>query len=330
MPLTNSSGVYSNVTCVDGLQGMNGLDTFAGAFPGCGAADLQMVLQQQAAILNQQPNLMTPGTPLPHQAQAAAMAQTAALMANMGQDPTAAAAGLSAYSPMLGGVLSDASAGVGNMQMQMLMYYAQLGMMAQMNGGGNNMGMGIQAAGGMPNMANPMMFPMMTPQQMAASFAAAQQQWQAGMPASAIANIAAAAAVAATAASNPEVSYVQSSRSAAAGKCLTCDVAYNHRALLSMQGSPCSLRVCVRESLCHSLVCALLPVGVSCLRHALLHAFPHPEPVSLHNRRAGYCSTGSWPWQSPLQQAPWCSHGQRPTAPPALRQRWSWQFRPSG
>lgn len=190
-----------NIICACCLQGMAGFDAFAGGFPGCAGPDLQMVLQQQA-MLAQQPNLMAPGTPLPNQAQAAAMAQTAALMANMGQDPTAAAAGLSAYNPMLGGVLPDA----GNMQMQMLMYYAQLGMMAQMNGGGNNMGMGMQAPAGMPNMANPMMFPMMTPQQMAASFAAAQQQWQAGMPASAIANIAAAAAVAATAASNPEVS----------------------------------------------------------------------------------------------------------------------------
>lgn len=103
------------------------------------------------------------------------------------------------------------STGVGGMnQMQMLMYYAQLGMMAQMNNAGGGMGMpGVPAAGGLPNMpgmANPMMFSMMNPQQMAAFCASAQQQWQAGMPATAIANIAAAAAVAATAATNQDVS----------------------------------------------------------------------------------------------------------------------------
>jgi hypothetical protein len=97
-------------------------------------------------------------------------------------------------------------------QMQTLMYFAHLGMMAHMNGGS---GMSLPgtptaamtnspmaaAAGGM----NPMMFSMMNPQQLAA-FTATQQQWQGNMAPSTIANIAAAAAVAATAASNPEVS----------------------------------------------------------------------------------------------------------------------------
>eukprot|EP00879_Flechtneria_rotunda_P003766 GHRR01004005.1.p1 GENE.GHRR01004005.1~~GHRR01004005.1.p1 ORF type:complete len:548 (+),score=217.70 GHRR01004005.1:2432-4075(+) len=89
-------------------------------------------------------------------------------------------------------------------QMQMLMYYAQLGMMSQMHGA-NGMGVGM-LPGTMPNMPNmsSMMFPMMTPQQLAAFCAAGQQHWQAGMPASAIANIAAAAAAAATAATNCE------------------------------------------------------------------------------------------------------------------------------
>lgn len=186
---------------------MTGLDAFpaGAAFSGYGTSDLQqLAVQQQAAMLAQQPNLMTPGAGLPHQAQVAAMAQAAALMANMGQDPAAAAA-MSGYNPMLGNAMLPDTGG-NNLQMQMLMYYAQLGMMAQMNGGGNNISMGMQGAAPMPNIGSPMMFPMMTPQQMAAQFAAAQQQWQAGMPASAIANIAAAAAVAATAATNPEVS----------------------------------------------------------------------------------------------------------------------------
>jgi hypothetical protein len=111
-------------------------------------------------------------------------------------------------------------------QMQMLMYYAQLGMLAQMNNGGGGMGMpGVPPAGplpNMPNMANPMMFPMMNPQQMAAFCASAQQQWQAGMPASAIANIAAAAAVAATAATNQDVSGTTACHARVTRCCVCC------------------------------------------------------------------------------------------------------------
>lgn len=256
------------------------------------ATNLQMALQQQQAALQMaQAGILPPATPgLNPQAQAAAMAHTAALMAGMNQDPNmvqAAAGALPGFS-MMPGMMPDATAGwctqdglcqvtlwahvlfgnpepcsaashsaescawvrvccqrhaatslfvqpaarelftpslipaccglspagVGGMnQMQMIMYYAQLGMMSQMNNAGGNLGMGMPppAPGALPNMPN-MMFPMMTPQQMAAFCATTQQQWPAGMPAvpgmpaSAIANIAAAAAVAATAATNQDVS----------------------------------------------------------------------------------------------------------------------------
>jgi hypothetical protein len=101
------------------------------------------------------------------------------------------------------------------------MYFAHLGMMAHMNGGSgmsmpgtptaamtNSPMAAAAAAAAAGGMSNPMLFSMMNgmnPQQLAA-FTAAQQQWQANMAPSTIANIAAAAAVAATAASNPEVS----------------------------------------------------------------------------------------------------------------------------
>jgi hypothetical protein len=130
-------------------------------------------------------------------------------MAGMGGDPS--------FTGMMHGMI-DAAGGMdhptaGMNQMQTLMYFAHLGMMAHMNSGSGmslpgtptaamtNSPMAAAAAGGM----NPMMFSMMNPQQLAA-FTAAQQQWQGNMAPSTIANIAAAAAVAATAASNPEVS----------------------------------------------------------------------------------------------------------------------------
>ncbi|WIA19593.1 hypothetical protein OEZ85_005532 [Tetradesmus obliquus] len=203
-----------------GMQGISGLDAFplGGVATTCGtpdhmaAANMQMLLQQQQAALQMAQSGMLPGAAgLPPQ-QAAAMAQAAALMAGMNPADAgmqAAAAGLPGYNMMPPMMPDAAAAGVGGMnQMQMLMYYAQLGMMAQMNNAGGGMGMpGVPAAGGLPNMpgmANPMMFSMMNPQQMAAFCASAQQQWQAGMPATAIANIAAAAAVAATAATNQD------------------------------------------------------------------------------------------------------------------------------
>ena len=146
------------------------------------------------------------------------MSQAAALMAGMGHDPSMpGAAGLTG---MMHGMM-DATGGMdscpgGMNQMQMLMYFAHLGMVAHMNGGGTPglpgtptavaspmaAAAAAAAAGGMPH--NSMLFSMMTPQQLAA-LSASQQQWPSGMPASAIANIAAAAAVAATAASHPEV-----------------------------------------------------------------------------------------------------------------------------
>ena len=86
--------------------------------------------------------------------------------------------------------------------MQMLLYFAQLGMFAHMNGN-SNVGVAGVPPSGVSNMPN-MMFPMMAPQMAAC---AAQQQWQAaGMAPSTIANIAAAAAVAATAATSHDVS----------------------------------------------------------------------------------------------------------------------------
>jgi hypothetical protein len=139
-------------------------------------------------------------------------------MAGMGGDPSLTGM-MHGMMDAAGGMDSAAAAGMN--QMQMLMYFAQLGMMASMNGSPMSMpgtptaamtnspmaaAAAAAAAGGM---ANPMLFNMMNPQQLAA-FNAAQQHWQAGMPASAIANIAAAAAVAATAASNPEVRLVLS------------------------------------------------------------------------------------------------------------------------
>lgn len=209
------------------LPGVSGLDAFSNPFPsapdqGPMAAGLHAALQQQH--MAQQAGLgMGPGS-LPGSqpgssngaAAAAAMNQAAALIGGMGGDPS--------FAGMMHGMM-DAAAGsmdasANGSQMQMLMYFAHLGMMAHMNGG-NGMGMpgtppaamanspmaAAAAAAAAGGMNNPMMFSMMNgmnPQQLAA-FSAAQQQWQAGMPASAIANIAAAAAVAATAASNPEV-----------------------------------------------------------------------------------------------------------------------------
>lgn len=208
------------------LPGVAGLDAFSNPFPGqtpdqgpMAASSLHAALQQQHMV--QQASLgVGPGS-LPGSqpgssngaAAAAAMSQAAALMAGMGQDPSMpGAAGLTG---MMHGMM-DAAGGMdtaGMNQMQMLMYYAHLGMMAHMNGGPpmglpgtptavNSNPMAAAAAGGMA--PNPMMFSMMNPQQLAA-FSATQQQWPPNMPASAIANIAAAAAVAATAASNPEV-----------------------------------------------------------------------------------------------------------------------------
>lgn len=85
-----------------------------------------------------------------------------------------------------------------NQQMQMLLYYAQLGMCTAMNG--TSMGPPLPLPAGAPPVANMPMFPMLTPGQVAAA-----AQWQAGMGPAQLANIAAAAAVAATAVTSNEV-----------------------------------------------------------------------------------------------------------------------------
>jgi len=218
------------------LPGVTGLDAFSNPFPGqtpdqgpMAASSLHAALQQQH--MAQQAGLgLGPGS-LPGSqpgssngaAAAAAMSQAAALMAGMG-GPDPSLQGAASFSGMMHGMVDAAAAGAmdssaaGMNQMQMLMYFAHLGMVAHMNNGGNMglpgtptamanspMAAAAAATGGMG--ANPMLFSMMNPQQLAA-FNATQQQWPSGMPASAIANIAAAAAVAATAASNPEVGYI--------------------------------------------------------------------------------------------------------------------------
>lgn len=196
------------------LPGVAGIDAFSNPFPGqadqgpMAASSLHAALQQQhmQAGLGLGPGSLPGSQPGSSNGAAAA----AALMAGMGGDPSLAG--------MMQGMVDAAGGGMdtaGMNQMQMLMYFAQLGMMAHMNGGNgmspmpgtptamanSPMAAAAAAAGAMNN---PMLFSMMNPQQLAA-FNAAQQQWQGNMPASAIANIAAAAAVAATAASNPEV-----------------------------------------------------------------------------------------------------------------------------
>jgi hypothetical protein len=197
---------------------MAGLDAFSNPFPGQAdqgpmAAGLHAALQQQHMV--QQAGLgLGPGSlPGSQPGSSNGAAAAAALMAGMGGDPS--------LTGMMHGMMDaaggmDATAATGMNQMQMLMYFAQLGMMASMNGSPgmslpgtptaamtNSPMAAAAAAAAAGGMANPMLFNMMNPQQLAA-FNAAQQQWQSGMPASAIANIAAAAAVAATAASNPE------------------------------------------------------------------------------------------------------------------------------
>jgi hypothetical protein len=217
-------------------------------------------------------------------------------------------------------------AGVGGMnQMQMLMYYAQLGMMAQMNTGGGGMGMpGVPPAGAlpnMPNMANPMMFPMMNPQQMAAFCASAQQQWQAGMPASTIANIAAAAAVAATAATNQDVSMRYACVSAPS--LLLLAAAPGARACFWEPSSGCC---CVfTQRACDTLRTQKTSVGAS-----TLFLFPHLITASCRCAALLH-PAGAWRWQPHQHPRSAWPHG-RPEARQAhaLRQerRWQEQRRP--
>lgn len=188
------------------LPGVTGLDAFSNPFPGqaadqgpMAASSLHAALQQQhMAGLGLGPGSLPGSQPGSSNGAAAA----AALMAGMGGDPS--------FTGMMHGMI-DAAGGMdhptaGMNQMQTLMYFAHLGMMASLPGtptaamSNSPMAAAAAAAGGM----NPMMFSMMNPQQLAA-FSAAQQQWQGNMAPSTIANIAAAAAVAATAASKPEV-----------------------------------------------------------------------------------------------------------------------------
>lgn len=203
------------------LPGVAGLDAFSNPFPGqapdqgpMAASSLQAALQQQQmqAGLGLGPGSLPGSQPGSSNgaAAAAAMSQAAALMAGMGGDPS--------FTGMMHGMM-DATGGMehptaGMNQMQMLMYFAHLGMMAHGTGmslpGTPTAAMAnspMAAAAAAAGMNNPMLFNMMNPQQLAA-ITAAQQQWQANMAPSTIANIAAAAAVAATAASNPEVSCV--------------------------------------------------------------------------------------------------------------------------